>query len=124
MVTRAETTIGLSSDEAAARLREHGPNVLPEMPPVPWWWRFVDQFRSPLIYILLLALVVDLTIWTLEAHSGWPVESFAIAAILLLHAGLGVYQETKAEAALARLKALAESFVWTFRDGGVVRLPS
>lgn len=115
---------GLTSAEAQVRLLQHGPNVLPVTPPVPMWKRFLDQFHSPLIYILLFALGVDLTIWLVEGHSGWPLESFAIALILLLNAGLGVYQESKAEAALARLKALAESFVWVRRDGQLIHLPS
>ncbi len=118
------TKRGLSTTEAAARLREHGRNVLPETPPLSWWRRFANQFRSPLIYILLFALAVDLTIWFAAGHSGWPFESIAIAVILLLNAGLGVYQESKAEAALARLRALAESQVWVRRDGHIVRLPS
>jgi Ca2+-transporting ATPase len=116
--------LGLSSLEAQARLRQHGPNVLPQRPPVPLWRRFVIQFRSPLIYVLLFALVIDIVIWLIEGFPGWPIESLAIAIILMLNAGLGVYQEAKAEAALARLKALAESVVWVFRDGRVVRLPS
>jgi Ca2+-transporting ATPase len=115
---------GLTSAEAQVRLKQHGPNVLPVTPPVPLWRRFVDQFRSPLIYILLFALGIDLTIWFLEGHSGWPLESFAIGLILLLNAGLGVYQESKAEAALTRLKALAESFVWVRRDEQLIHLPS
>jgi Ca2+-transporting ATPase len=116
--------LGLSSTEAQLRLKLHGPNVLPVTPTVSLWRRFIDQFRSPLIYILLFALAVDLTVWFVEGHSGWPFESLAIAVILLLNAGLGVYQESKAEAALARLKALAESFVWVMRNGHVVHLPS
>lgn len=116
--------LGLTREEAQLRLQQHGPNVLPETRPIPLWRRLIDQFRSPLIYVLLFALGIDLTIWFVEGHSGWPVESFAIALILLLNAGLGVYQESKAETALARLKALAESFVWIIRDGHVVHLPS
>ncbi|MGZ5481512.1 MAG: cation-translocating P-type ATPase [Pyrinomonadaceae bacterium] len=116
--------VGLTSAEAQLRLRQHGPNVLPVTRPVPLWRRLIAQFRSPLIYILLFAVGIDLTIWFVEGHSGWPVESFAIALILLLNAGLGVYQESKAENALARLKALADSFVWIIRDGHVVHLPS
>ena len=116
--------IGLSTAEAEARLKEHGPNVLPVTPPVPLWRRFLNQFRSPLIYILIFALLVDLTIWLSEGHSTFPVESFAIALILLLNAALGVYQETKAETALTRLQALAESSVWVIRDAHLQRLPS
>jgi hypothetical protein len=121
---QAEVKRGLSTLEAKLRLKQHGPNVLPATPSVSLSRRFIEQFRSPLIYVLLFALAVDLTIWFVEGHTGWPLESFAIALILLLNAGLGVYQESKAEAALARLKALAESFVWVMRDGHMVRLPS
>jgi Ca2+-transporting ATPase len=115
---------GLSNAEAEARLKAHGLNVLPMKPPVSLWHRFVIQFRSPLIYILIFALAIDLTIWLVEGASTLPVESLAIALILLLNAGLGVYQESKAETALTRLKALTESYVWVLRDGHVVHLPS
>jgi magnesium-transporting ATPase (P-type) len=118
------SNLGLSSAEAEARLKQHGLNVLPTKPPVTLWRRFLNQFRSPLIYILIFALAIDLTIWLVEGHSALPVESFAIGLILLLNAGLGVYQESKAETALTRLKALAESFVWVLRDGHLVHLPS
>jgi Ca2+-transporting ATPase len=93
-------------------------------PPIGLWRRLITQFRSPLIYILIFALAVDLTIWLMSGHSGWPVESFAIALILLLNAGLGVFQESKAETALARLKAMSEALVWVMRDGQMVHLPS
>lgn len=115
---------GLSGREAQARLADYGPNLLPEPPRIRLSRRFVNQFRSPLIYILLFALVLDLTIWIVESHSGVPIESLAIAVILLINAGLGVYQEHKAEAALARLKAMAESFVWTIRDQHMIRVPA
>jgi len=115
---------GLSGAAARARLELYGPNALPEQPPVPLRRRFAAQFRSPLIYILLFALVVDLAIWLAEGARGLPLESFAIVLILLLNAGLGVYQESKAESALARLKSLAEPRAWVLRDGRAVRLPA
>jgi len=116
--------LGLSTAAAQARLKQHGPNVLPMKPPESLWRRFVEQFRSPLIYILLFALAADLSIWFVAGHTDWPLESFAIALILLLNAGLGVYQERKAEAALTRLKAMSESLVWVMRDGRLLHLPS
>lgn len=114
---------GLSNTEVQVRLRQYGPNVLPETPPTPLWRRFVAQFRSPLIYILLFALALDLVIWFSADRRSVPVESFAIAFILLLNAGLGVYQEHKAEAALAHLKTLAQACVWVLRDGRAVHVP-
>src|SRR6266511_501971 len=115
---------GLSNEAAQARLRQYGPNALPERPPIPLWRRFARQFQSPLIYILLFALVADAAIWVSEGAAGAPVESIAIAVILLLNAGLGVYQESKSEAALARLKEMAAPMVWVMRDGRLRRLPS
>jgi len=118
------THFGLSNDAAQERLLLFGPNALPERPPTPLWQRFARQFQSPLIYILLFALVADAAIWVSEGATGLPVESIAIAVILLLNAGLGVYQESKSEAALARLKEMAAPMVWVMRGGRLVHLPS
>jgi len=118
------THYGLSNEAAQASLRQYGPNSLPDRPPTPLWQRFARQFQSPLIYILLFALVADAAIWVSEGATGLPVESIAIAVILLLNAGLGVYQESKSEAALARLKEMAAPMVWVMREGKLVHLPS
>ena len=123
-MTDQVTLRGLSGPEAQSRLKQYGPNALPDKAPTSLWQRFISQFRSPLIYLLLFALAVDLAIWVIEGAAGAPVESLAIAFILLLNAGLGVYQETRAEAALAHLKALAESVVWVLRGGRLVHLPA
>ena len=56
------TRRGLGAAEAAAALARHGPNALPDKRPRRLWLRFLDQFRSPLIYVLLAALAVDLAI--------------------------------------------------------------
>jgi P-type Ca2+ transporter type 2C len=118
------THYGLSNEAAHARLLQYGPNALPERPPTPLWRRFARRFQSPLIYILLFALVADAAIWVSEGAAGAPVESIAIAIILLFNAGLGVYQESKSEAALARLKEMSAPMVWVMREGRLVHLPS
>jgi Ca2+-transporting ATPase len=97
---------------------------LPEHAPDPLWRRFVRQFQSPLIYILLFALAFDLGLWIYEGAHAWPIEVTAIGLILLFNAVLGLYQEQRSEAALTRLKALAGAQAWVLRDGHLVRLPS
>jgi len=114
---------GLSTAEATARLSRVGPNALPERAPDPLWRRFVRQFESPLIYILLFALAFDLGLWIYEGAHAWPIEATAIGLILLFNAALGLYQEQRSEAALTRLKALAGAQAWVLRDGHLVRLP-
>jgi P-type Ca2+ transporter type 2C len=115
---------GLGSAEAHERFRRHGANALPDPPREPGWHRILRQFRSPLIYILLFALALDLGIWVAAGRHDVPFEAIAIAAILLLNAGLGDWQERKAIHALARLRELAAPQVWVLRDGVLVRLAS
>jgi len=114
---------GLSTAEATERLSRVGPNALPEHAPDPLWRRFVGQFQSPLIYILLFALAFDLGLWIYEGAHTWPIEASAIGLILLFNAALGLHQEQRSEAALTRLKALAGAQAWVLRDGHLARLP-
>ena len=46
---------GLTSEEAARRLTQHGRNVLRASPPRPAWRRLLAQFQDPLVYLLLVA---------------------------------------------------------------------
>ena len=115
---------GLSQVEARQRLAAHGPNSLPEAKVVNLWQRLIQQFKSALIYILLFALALDLALWLHEGAKQVPFESIAIGLILILNAGLGAYQEGKAEEALIRLKALAMPSAWVKRDGALVQIPA
>ena len=82
---------GLTSTEAASLLADRGPNALPEAAAIPLWRKFLRQFASPLIYILLFALAFDLSLWMFEETRGWPIESTAIGLILFFNAALGLY---------------------------------
>ena len=123
-MTESTSHSGLTTAEAAARLAQYGPNALPAKERDGWVRRFLRQFESPLIYILIFALAFDLVIWVQEGGHGVPVEAVAIALILLLNAALGLYQEQRSESALARLQDLAAAHAWVLRDGQLERLPS
>lgn len=113
---------GLSSAEAAQRLSASGPNALSPPKPVAWWRRFLRQFKSALVYLLLFALVVDLATWLRAGGTRLPVEAFAVAAVLLLNAGLGLLQEYRSERALEELARLGAPKAWVLRDGVLVHL--
>jgi Ca2+-transporting ATPase len=104
---------GLGSRRAAELLERFGPNSLPKAKKASLWGRFANQFRNPLIYILIFALAFDLGAWAFEGRDVLPLEAIAIAIILLLNAVLGVAQEYRAEAALDKLQDLAAPHVWT-----------
>jgi Ca2+-transporting ATPase len=113
---------GLSTGEAVRRLAEYGPNALPQAERVSVGQRLLRQFMSPLIYVLLFALLFDAGLWVYEGGRGAPINSLAICAILLLNAGLGVVQEMRAEEALSRLQEMAQPRVWVLRDGRLVQM--
>jgi YebC/PmpR family DNA-binding regulatory protein len=115
---------GLTSAEAARRLGSDGPNALPASPSDPLWRRVVRQFASPLIYILLVALVFDVATWANDGGHGLPLEGLVIGAVLLLNAGLGVFQEYRSEQAIAQLRAMAAPQAWVLRDGVFTHIPS
>ena len=48
-----DPTVGLSGQQAAELLSEHGPNALPAERPVPGWRRFLAQYRTYMQLILV-----------------------------------------------------------------------
>ncbi|HSK06111.1 MAG TPA: HAD-IC family P-type ATPase, partial [Acidimicrobiia bacterium] len=115
---------GLTSEEVAARLQQHGPNQLDATPPVPPWRKFLAQFADPLIYLLLGAVVVSLGAWFLEGREEVPFEAIVIAAIVLLNAVLGYVQEARAEQAVAALQRMAAASAGVVRDGREEQVPA
>jgi calcium-translocating P-type ATPase len=106
---------GLSSDEAGRRLEEYGPNAI-EVPPGPGpLRRFLDQFRSPLISILLVAAVITTII-------GEYIDSMVIAAVLLINAIIGFVQESKASHAVEALMGMVAPHAHVLRDGRHVEI--
>jgi len=111
---------GLSAVEVERRRERYGPNELDAEPPIPAWRRFVAQFRDPLVYLLLAAIVVSLLAWWLEGAEETPIEALVIAAIVVANAVLGYWQERRAVAAVAALQQMAATRSHVRRDDQVV----
>lgn len=101
---------GLSTDEATARLARIGPNALAEAPRRPGWRRFLDQFASLLILILIAAAVLAGLLGDIE-------DAVVIGIVVLLNASLGFIQENRAERALAALRDMLSPSARVRRDG-------
>lgn len=104
--------VGLTSQEAAQRLKEHGPNELLEKSVHSSWQIFLDQFASPLIYMLLFAGLVTLFLKEFT-------DSIVIFAAVSLNTILGFFQENKAQKALQALAKLLVLRSKVIRDGRV-----
>ncbi|MCL6519082.1 MAG: HAD-IC family P-type ATPase [Armatimonadetes bacterium] len=108
---------GLSTAEAQARLAEFGQNELPEAPRPSHFTIFLGQFRSPLIYILLIAA-------SFSFITNHPIDGGVIMAVLLLNAFIGFFQEYRAERALEALKKLGAPQATVLRDEEEMNIPT
>ncbi|WP_332812281.1 P-type ATPase, partial [Sphingomonas sp.] len=109
------TPDGLSSAEAEARLRQSGRNALPRPATISVFALFLRQFRSPLIYLLLIAAVVSFAVKE-------QLNAFFIMAVLLINALVGAFQERRAETSMAELQKLIRQVARARRDGHLVEL--
>ncbi len=108
---------GLDKKTAAERLGKYGPNELEErggVSPLRLLW---VQFTNTMVLILIAAAVVS-------GFLGKVTETAAIAAIVILFALLGFFQEYRAEQAMAALKKLAVPNVRVRRSGELLELPA
>jgi P-type Ca2+ transporter type 2C len=115
---------GLTAAEASARLERHGANELQRAEAVPSWRRLLTQFQSPLIYLLLAAVVVSLVAWVGDGAEGVPFDAVVILVILLLNGVLGYVQEARAEEAVAALQRMSAPTASVRRDGRERRIPA
>jgi Ca2+-transporting ATPase len=109
--------LGLSRDEAQARLGQFGPNELQSKPPVPAWRKFFAQFTDVLVVLLIIAAIISAVLWLYERESALPYEALAIGTIVLLNAILGFVQQARAEKALAALQQISAARANVIRDG-------
>nr|HMN61206.1 HAD-IC family P-type ATPase [Anaerolinea sp.] len=119
VVERLGTQIenGLTTEEAAKRLAQYGPNQLAEKPRPGFIQLVLSQLKSFVVILLIVAALVS-------AVLGEWIEAGAILAIVVLNAILGVVQESRAEEALAALKKMAAPEAQSVRDGHRVSVPA
>jgi Ca2+-transporting ATPase len=119
---------GLSSEAAAQRLTDYGPNQLTEAPRPGFLSLLWDQLNNFLVLMLIVAALISGIIgWTEFAKSGETAEFIdagAILAIVVLNSILGIVQEKRAEEALAALKKLAAPDAQVLRDGKRQTIPA
>ncbi len=107
---------GLSSQEAARRLAQIGPNAVLEAHVSPVT-RIARRFWEPVPWMLEAAIVLQLAI-------GERVEPLIIGALLILNVALGVIQEGRAGEALAALKSKLALNAFVRRDGQWIEIPA
>ncbi|MDD2476989.1 MAG: cation-transporting P-type ATPase, partial [Dysgonamonadaceae bacterium] len=108
---------GLSSSEINKRLQEYGKNQLDAKAKKTLFKLFVEQFKSFMVLILLIAAAVSGVIGVL--HNEGLLDTYIILGILLVNAIIGVIQERKAESSLEALNQMTSPHSKVLRNGEV-----
>jgi len=106
---------GLTDAEAAARLTRDGPNKLKEEKKDSLLTKFLGQLKDPMTIVLIIAAVVS-AVTAIYAHESLT-DAVIILAVVVVNACLGVYQESKAEAAIEALQQVAAATAKVIRGG-------
>ncbi len=106
---------GLTSAEAADRLKQNGANLITGYR-LSIWRTLGKQIRSPLVYFLILAALISFFL------SG-PADGLTITVILLVNTVLSFYQEYKSEKFIEKLHNLIKKTATVRRDNRVVKIP-
>ena len=107
---------GITHEEAEIRLKNDGPNKLPDAKVDGILKIFLRQFQSPLIYILIVAAVIVLVL-------GEQVDATIIFLVLLFNAIVGTIQEGKAQNTLKALKNFTTTNTTVIRGGNELVIP-
>ena len=115
-------TEGLTAAQAEQRRTQYGPNRLKEAQKATLLQRFMAQLKDPMLLILLAAAAVS-AVTSLLSHESMT-DVVIILLVVLLNAVLGVFQESKAEAAIEALQTMTAATCKVLRDGRQITLRS
>ncbi|MDP3970435.1 MAG: HAD-IC family P-type ATPase [bacterium] len=101
---------GISDKEATRRRGYYGANRLPEEKQAAWFAVFIEQFKSPLVYVLLVASGISFIL-------NEPVDATVIAAAVVIQVVVGFVQEFRAQKSLAALKKVISLSARVIRSG-------
>lgn len=108
---------GLTLTEVNRRRERFGPNKIPEQQKVSVFMLLVKQFKSLLIWVLLMAALIS---WFADHE----IDAVVIALIVVLNAIIGFSQEYKAEKAVSSLQKMIVPIAKVMRDGSLQQINS
>jgi Ca2+-transporting ATPase len=109
---------GLNKAEARKRLRKFGPNELIKRKKVSPLGLLVEQFRSPLVIILIIAALISYFVGFLPGVESRIIDAILILAIVFANAIFGFIQNYKAEESIEALKKMVSLKAVVLRNGG------
>ena len=113
---------GLTDDDAESRKEKYGLNKIKEPDKESLVKKLIKELSNYMTIVLIIAAIVS---GMTSLYSGESmIDSFIILFVVLMNAILGVYQETKAEEAIASLQEMSSSTSKVNRNGKQIILKS
>lgn len=119
---KKSTSDGITPEEAKKRLEEFGENKLVEKEKESLIKKFLREICEPMTIVLIIAAVIS-AVTAIFSGEGFA-DVFIILTVVIVNAILGVYQESKAESAIAALQEIAAATSKVIRSGSVSVIPS
>lgn len=110
IATLGTRSTGLTSEEARARLDQHGLNEVTGEEDIEPWRIFLEQYTSALIWVLLVAAIV---MWIV----GHRLDAIVILGIVVIITLFGFIQDYRAERSIAALQEMSTTHTIVSRDG-------
>ena len=112
-----DTNAGLSHTEHQQRLNKYGDNALATHKSKSAWQLYFEQYKNPLIYILLVGALVS---W----FTGHLIDAIAIGTIIVINTGISFWQEYKAQKGMEALRDMAAPEADVLRDSKWIHVPA
>ncbi|KWZ89467.1 calcium-translocating P-type ATPase, PMCA-type [Anaerococcus hydrogenalis] len=106
---------GLSSDLAAKRLEENGPNKIESKKKKSLGKKIAEQIIDPMVILLIVASIVS-------AFTGDKIECAIIIAIVIINAIMSIIQEGRAEDSVEALQKMSSPEASVIRDGKKIKV--
>lgn len=113
------TDVGLSHEEADARLKRNGENAIAEGKPKSWMQRFFSQMKDLMIIVLLVAAGISAILAIARGEYTELIDAGIILLIVVLNAIMGTVQESKADEAMRELTRMNKPYAKVMRGGEV-----
>jgi P-type Mg2+ transporter len=118
---------GLSEAEAAERLEQYGPNEVAQERRHEWLHRLWVAVRNPLVILLTVLAVASFASYYHDDPDHRDISEFYAGVVMMAMVALGLslrfIQETKADNAAAKLKAMIKVTATVLRDGQPKEVP-
>lgn len=108
---------GLTTKQVKTRQKAYGLNTLPVERPLSWLFILIDQLKSPLVYILLIAGVISVFL-------NHVTDAGVIFFAVIINTIFGFWQENKANKAISKLKKIVRQKARVLRDGREIEVDS